>query len=378
NTHRGQLAEATDGQIFGHPAAEGAIAVAAVNVGTAGGGVFIGGAANPVEPFSSDGPRRIFFEADGTPVGVAAVDGPQPSEERDVPDIAAADGVTTATPGFNPFFGTSAAAPHAAGIAALIQQILSSLDSVGMSQRVKRDALDIEDPGEDQVSGSGIPKADDAIEGKQGFQGDTFSVKTKLGNSSTNNCFEEHMSGTGNNQAAFDALNELLDPYTNGTQPFVFEFETDPDNLGTDESLGGFLGGEEADFEATIGIESENGEDLFPEGFEDPKTGTPLDTACIEIGIDDTLDSDCPVDVTSAVMQFNTPTGPLFEEPLDITQAFSPNLFDGRARITVPNGVGQNVNGIVIRLTLQNPPESDIFADGFETGDAASWTDQVP
>ncbi|MEM7355861.1 MAG: hypothetical protein AAF657_33905, partial [Acidobacteriota bacterium] len=47
NTHRGQLAEATDGQIFGHPAAEGAIAVAAVNVGTAGGGVFIGGAANP-------------------------------------------------------------------------------------------------------------------------------------------------------------------------------------------------------------------------------------------------------------------------------------------------------------------------------------------
>ena len=106
NTHRGRLAAATDGQIFGHPAAEGAIAVAAVNVATAGGGEFTGGSANPPEPFTSDGPRRIFFEADGTPVGGASR-GPQPSEVRDTPDVTAADGVSTNTPGFETFFGTS-------------------------------------------------------------------------------------------------------------------------------------------------------------------------------------------------------------------------------------------------------------------------------
>ena len=201
NTHRGQLDVATDGQIFGHPAAEGAIAVAAVNVATAGGGPFTGGPANPVEPFSSDGPRRIFFEADGTPIGGASRGG-QGSTVREVPDVTAADGVSTATPGFNPFFGTSAAAPHAAGIAALIQQILSSLDAVGVSQRQKRDALDIEDPGSDKVSGSGIPMADDAIEGKLGFQNDTFSAKTLLAKNSGPPCFDPHTSGTGSNTAA--------------------------------------------------------------------------------------------------------------------------------------------------------------------------------
>ena len=71
NTHRGRLEIATDGQIFGHPAAVNAFAVGAVQV-PAGGGPFTG--SESVETFSSDGPRRIFFEADGSPV-TAASDG---------------------------------------------------------------------------------------------------------------------------------------------------------------------------------------------------------------------------------------------------------------------------------------------------------------
>jgi subtilisin family serine protease len=63
----------------------------------------------------------MFYDADGTPftpgnfsstggVGLAK------------PDFAAADGVSTTLPasGLNPFFGTSAATPHAAAIAALV------------------------------------------------------------------------------------------------------------------------------------------------------------------------------------------------------------------------------------------------------------------
>ena len=74
NTHEGRLEHSTNGQIFGHPAAEGALAVAAVNVADAGGagGVRFDGSES-VEEFSSDGPRRIYFEADGSPVTVGPV-----------------------------------------------------------------------------------------------------------------------------------------------------------------------------------------------------------------------------------------------------------------------------------------------------------------
>ena len=62
------------------------------------------------ERFTSDGPRRIFFAADGTPA----------PQVRQKPEITAADGVVTTVPGFARFFGTSAAAPHAAAIAGLV------------------------------------------------------------------------------------------------------------------------------------------------------------------------------------------------------------------------------------------------------------------
>lgn len=146
NTLRGELEHATDGQIGGHTGANGAFAVAAVNVASAGGGAFTGGGSNPVEIFSSDGPRQVFFEADGSPI----------EEVRQKPDIAAADGVSTATPGFNPFFGTSAAAPHAAAIAALIRELFPEISYRGMRRLVYASALDIESSGVDRDAGAGI------------------------------------------------------------------------------------------------------------------------------------------------------------------------------------------------------------------------------
>lgn len=182
NTHRGRLNMGTEGQIFGHPAAVGALAVAAVDISAAGGagGVFNG--SESVETFSSDGPRRIFFDADGNPVGFAAagLDGPVANGLplgliREKPDIAAADGVMTATDGtiggtdppvnvFNPFFGTSAAAPHAAAIAALMCDYLSSCPSYqGVRYSLKSTTIDIEAPGFDRDSGFGIWDANNAV-----------------------------------------------------------------------------------------------------------------------------------------------------------------------------------------------------------------------
>ena len=162
NSHRGRLEHGTDGQIFGHPGAAQAITIAAVDVATAGGGLFTGGVANPVEFFSSDGPRRIFFNADGSPVDTLVGDGlakgGQTSIVREKPDFAAADGVSTATPGFNPFFGTSASAPHSAAIGALFKELFP--DEQGFENVFRSTALDIEDLGFDRDSGNGIMMLD--------------------------------------------------------------------------------------------------------------------------------------------------------------------------------------------------------------------------
>ena len=61
---------ATSGATSGHNAASATVGTAAVFWNSARGGTrpFVGGAANPTETFSSDGPRKIFFRPDGTPI----------------------------------------------------------------------------------------------------------------------------------------------------------------------------------------------------------------------------------------------------------------------------------------------------------------------
>ena len=162
NAHRGRLAVATDGQMYDHAAAANTIGVAATDATLAAGpgGVFDG--TESVELFSSDGPRRIFFHPDGRPItpGNFSSTGGRLLLK---PDLAAADRVSTSTPGFESFPGTSAAAPHAAAIAALLLQAAggpSSMSRDELLQRMQDTALDIEAPGAwDRDSGAGIVDA---------------------------------------------------------------------------------------------------------------------------------------------------------------------------------------------------------------------------
>jgi subtilase family protein len=84
--------------------ARGALAVAAVSYAQPG--------LNAPEPFSSRGPVTRLFSSTGARLAAPEV--------RAKPDVAAADGVATSVPGFGAFYGTSAAAPSAAGLAALL------------------------------------------------------------------------------------------------------------------------------------------------------------------------------------------------------------------------------------------------------------------
>lgn len=161
DTIRGQLAIGTDGNTKGHATATNAFGVAAVDAHDAYPNPFAAG--NIVEPFSSDGPRRVFYHADGTPItpGDFLSTG---GYVRQKPDIAAADGVATATPGFNPFYGTSAAAPHAAAIAALLLSYNPTLTPAQVRTILTNTAIDIEAPGFDINAGAGIVMAYQALQ----------------------------------------------------------------------------------------------------------------------------------------------------------------------------------------------------------------------
>ncbi|HEY3266591.1 MAG TPA: S8 family serine peptidase [Armatimonadota bacterium] len=127
------------GAIYGHPAVKSVIAVAAIKAN---------GPHTSVESFSSHGPVEIKYPA---------------AESRPKPDVAGIDGVTTTTPGFIPFFGTSAAAPHVAAVAALLKQAAPEMTPAQMMTALEFTATDTDAPGYDFSSGYGLVNADAAI-----------------------------------------------------------------------------------------------------------------------------------------------------------------------------------------------------------------------
>ncbi|WP_410570023.1 S8 family serine peptidase [Amycolatopsis sp. cmx-4-61] len=166
----------TPGVTVGHSAARDAFSVAAAPAAKAfGRALEPGGPANPAGPypgsfsgatkaerFTSDGPRRVFYEANGTPItpgNVSSTGG----EVRNKPEITAADGVQTSVTGFNPFFGTSAAAPHAAAIAALVLSGNPGLPPAEVREALINTAVDIETPGRDNFTGAGVILADKVL-----------------------------------------------------------------------------------------------------------------------------------------------------------------------------------------------------------------------
>jgi len=156
-------------QIGGHAAAAGVAATGAVFYGE----IDAGGALDPppgiinVEPFSSlGGDVPIYFTYDGLPI-------PGAPELRFKPEIAAPDGTNTSFFGFDigfdadtdpNFFGTSAAAPHAAAVAGLMLDSSPDMSPAGVNQVLMASAIDIEAPGMDTLSGFGLIDAVDAVQ----------------------------------------------------------------------------------------------------------------------------------------------------------------------------------------------------------------------
>ena len=192
-TGRGLLSISTEGNTRGHSSATNCFSVAAVAATNTYPNPFTSGALDPVELFSSDGPRRVFFQADGTPItpGNFSSSG---GAVRQKPDIAAADRVSTDLAAFTPFSGTSAAAPHAGAIAALLKSYNPALTPAQIRAFLTSTALDIMRAGVDRDSGYGIVMALAALQAAPpeplqitpavgfsavGFAGGPFTVPTQ-------------------------------------------------------------------------------------------------------------------------------------------------------------------------------------------------------
>jgi Subtilase family len=112
------------------------------------------------ELFSSRGPVTHYFDANGNPLSTPDV--------RQKPNLAGPDGVSTSVPvsGLSTFFGTSAAAPAAAGIAALIRSARPAMpvDEVYAIMTNPANALDCTAAGNPDLDcGVGFELADRAV-----------------------------------------------------------------------------------------------------------------------------------------------------------------------------------------------------------------------
>jgi hypothetical protein len=142
-----------DGTIFGHAAAAGAIAVGAARYSQT---PEFGVSPPVIEFFSSEGPTQIFYDTAGNRFASPII--------RTGPDITAVDGGNTSFFGnddgdpdsFPNFFGTSAAAPDAAAVAALMLQLNPLLTPAQILFVLSSTAIDMGAAGFDEITGAGL------------------------------------------------------------------------------------------------------------------------------------------------------------------------------------------------------------------------------
>jgi hypothetical protein len=127
------------GSIVGQAGLPEVVAVGAIDVADPG--------LNDPEPFSSEGPVTLFFPS---------------LAMRAKPDVMAFDGVRITNAGGFPgcppecaFFGTSAAVPHAAGVAALLLSKNPFLTPADVADALRTTAVDVGAPGFDDATGAG-------------------------------------------------------------------------------------------------------------------------------------------------------------------------------------------------------------------------------
>jgi hypothetical protein len=143
--------------LYGHSNAAGAVATGAARYDKT---PAFGKTPPVLESFSSKGGTPILFDTAGNPVNIL----------RQKPEITGPDGGNNTffgsdydNDGFPNFFGTSASAPHAAGVAALLRQLDAGLTPAAITTALTSTAIDMNSAGFDNRSGYGLVQADAAL-----------------------------------------------------------------------------------------------------------------------------------------------------------------------------------------------------------------------
>jgi hypothetical protein len=181
-TYSGTVA-ATGGTVQGHPSATGAMAVGAVYWYNT---VNCGDTTNRLNGYSATGGDPILFDMNGAP---------QTPQMRQKPDIAGPDGGSNTFLGFKTtdsdpkcvnagnypqFFGTSAATPHVAAVAALMLENNPALTPAQIYTAMRTTTGPLVDFGGTAVSGYGFIQAGAAITAAGGGGGGAVAVNLGL------------------------------------------------------------------------------------------------------------------------------------------------------------------------------------------------------
>ena len=218
---------------YGHPIAAGGQAVGAARYTQT---PDFGVSPPQHEYFSSRGGTPILFDTSGSPLNVV----------RQKPDIVAPNGGDNTffgsdyePNGWPNFFGTSAAAPHAAGVAALLKDYDPTLSPDDIYTALESTAIDMGNPGFDFDSGHGLIQANLALE-SLAPDADSDGIPDDSDNCmNAPNPLQENYDG--------DSLGDVCDPDDDndglsdadegsyGTNPFLTD--TDGDSLGDNEEI---------------------------------------------------------------------------------------------------------------------------------------------
>jgi hypothetical protein len=190
--------------IFGHPAAEGVIAAGAIDAADSGN--------DDIEDFSSQGPATIYTDFTN-----------QVSTTRHPLDVEGIDGISTkaGVEGYfsQPFYGTSAAAPHIAAIAALLLQIDPGLTPADIQDLITANAVDLGTTGYDDVFGFGRADALATISATTGSP--DLAAASDTGTDDTDNITKLDNSAAGK-ELEFDVLATVVGAtvklYAGGTE----------------------------------------------------------------------------------------------------------------------------------------------------------------
>jgi hypothetical protein len=140
------------GAIAGHALVPGSIVVGAADVANT---PASGSAPDYTEWFSSTGTGQLLYDANGNRLAAPVNAGS--------PDVVGPDGIQTSVSGFTPFYGTSAAAPNVAAVAALIQQVDPGISPAMLASILAQSATPLSDEPV-SVAGAGLVQADRAIQ----------------------------------------------------------------------------------------------------------------------------------------------------------------------------------------------------------------------